>query len=82
MKKVKLKRPSGILGTILQIKRQLKKNGICNIHARFTSLSNLMLVFRGKSTEQQNFSFIFIPIWPTSKLQAVYFFLKCLRVFT
>ena len=31
-----------------------------------------MLVFRGKSTEQRNFSFIFIPIWPTSKLQAVY----------
>ena len=41
-----------------------------------------MLVFWGKSTEQQNFSFIFIPIWPTSKLQAVYFFLKCLRVLT
>ena len=59
-----------------------KKNGICNIHARFTSLSNLMLVFRGKSTEQQNFSFIFIPIWPTSKLQAVYLFLKRFRVFT
>ena len=79
---MKLKRPSGILGTILQIKRQLKKNGICYIHARFTSLSTLMLVFRGKSTEQRNFSFIFIPTWPTSKLQAVYLFLKRLRVFT
>ena len=48
------------------------------IHAywtRFTSLSIEMLVFRGKSSGQQNFLFIFVPLWPVSKLQAVYLFI-------
>ena len=34
-----------------------------------------MLVFRVKSSGQQNFLFIFVPLWPVSKLQAVYLFI-------
>ena len=56
-KKVKLKRLSGILGTILQIKRQLKINGICNIHARFTSLSTLMLCSEENQPNNKTFHF-------------------------